>query len=99
MTSSKAVDILTPASVSLFYHGKGPLNASQQFNLVEHRLRSCLEREGGREYVGREVKHLVQLRVKIAVGCMKFLVNQIMHVCVSTIDSREKKDACGACCS
>lgn len=49
--------------------------------------------------MGREVKHLVQLRVKIAVGCMKFLVNQIMHVCVSTIDSREKKDACGACCS
>lgn len=22
-----------------------------------------------------------------------------MHVCISTIDSREKKDACGACCS
>ena len=62
-------------------------------------LRSWQEREGGGEYVGREDKYLVQLGVKSAVSCMKFLVNQIVHICIGTIDSGEKKDACGACCS
>lgn len=62
-------------------------------------LRSWLEREGGGEYVGREDQYLVQLCVKSAVGCVKFLVNQIIHFCVGSIDSGENKDACGACCS